>query len=63
MLVFQITRLTKQLETQREKVVEMEGRMATLEAETAGLAGDKLELEVCTKVVVIHIFNSVFTNN
>lgn len=32
---------------QQEKAVEAEGRVATLEAEVTGLAGDKLELQVC----------------
>lgn len=39
-------KINSQLEGERKKSIEMEGRLATLEAEVASLAGDKLELEV-----------------
>ncbi|KAG0717391.1 Early endosome antigen 1 [Chionoecetes opilio] len=42
----EVSTLSRQLADQNEKVDEAEGRMAGLEAEVAGLAGDKLELEV-----------------
>lgn len=45
-VTFQISNLKQHLEVQHEKIGEAEGRMASLEAEVAGLAGDKLELEV-----------------
>ncbi|KAK3856227.1 hypothetical protein Pcinc_037436 [Petrolisthes cinctipes] len=42
----EVGRLTQQLEEHVSNVSEMEGHVATLQAEVAGLAGDKLELEV-----------------
>lgn len=44
----QVRRLTQQMEEHSSNASELDGRVATLQAEVAGLAGDKLELEVST---------------
>lgn len=44
----QVRRLTQQVEEHSSNASELDGRVATLQAEVAGLAGDKLELEVST---------------